>query len=131
MKHFGKLTTGAAALVVGVAMGLMPSGVGASSTSSTSTTSTTAPTTTSSGSTGKTTSASPTVGHWTVLVASFKTKAEAKTQLAQLRKLGFKHFHIVHVGADFLVRERHLHHSTAIKLVAKLKADGIAANAML
>jgi hypothetical protein len=62
-------------------------------------------------------------------VASFATKKEATTQLAQLRKAGFKHFHVVHVGTQYVVRERHLHHTTATKLVAKLKAAGIVATA--
>jgi len=129
MKHLGKLTTLTAAGAVAFGLLLAPSGAGASSTT---TTTTTAPATTtkSTTTTAKTTATTTaTTGKWTVLVASFATKKEATTQLAQLRKLGFKHFHVVHVGTQYVVRERHLHHTTATKLVAKLKAAGIAATA--
>ncbi len=114
---------------------LAPSGVGASSATSTTTP---APATTPAATTSKpaTTPATPaaaattataTTGNWTVLVSSFATKPEATKQLAQLRKLGFKHFHVVHVGTQYVVRERHLHHTTATKLVARLKAAGVSA----
>ena len=129
MKHAGKLTTLTAAGAVAVALLLAPSGAGATST----TTTTVAPSTASK----STTTTSPSVttpkavattsGRWTVLVATFPTKTEAQTQLAQLTKLGFRHFHVVHVAKQYVVRERHLHHATATKLVAKLKAAGVVA----
>jgi hypothetical protein len=131
MNHLGKLTTFTAAGAVAIGLLFGPSGAGAS-TATTTTTTTTAPATTAKTATTTkiattTATTTATTGRWTVLVASFATKAEADTQLAQLRKLGFKHFHVVHVGAQFIVRERHLHHTTATKLVAKLKAAGVAA----
>jgi cell division protein FtsN len=131
MRHLGKLTTLTATGAVAFGLLLAPSGAGASS--STPTTTTTAPVTTSKSTTAAAVPVTPartttaTTGRWTVLVATFATKNEATTQLAQLRKLGFRHFHVVHVGAQYVVRERHLHHAVATKLVAKLKAAGIAA----
>jgi cell division septation protein DedD len=142
MKHLGKLTTLTAAGAVAFGLLLAPSGAGASSTTTSTTTPAPATTTKSATPAAATTtkSATPavaipaakttvTTGRWTVLVASFATKKEAATQLAQLRKLGFKHFHVVHVGTQYVVRERQLHHTTATKLVAKLKAAGIVATA--
>jgi hypothetical protein len=124
MSHLGKLTTLTAAGAVAFGLLLAPSGAGASP--STPTTTTTAPVTTSKSTTSAAVPAA-TIGRWTVLVAKFATKNEATTQLAELRKLGFRHFHVVHVGAQYVVRERHLHHAVATKLVAKLKAAGITA----
>lgn len=129
MKHSGKLTTLTAVGAVALALLLAPSGARATGT----TTTTVAPSTASKSTT--TTSPSPTTpkpvvttsGRWTVLVATFPTKKEAQTQLAQLKKLGFKHFHVAHVAKQYVVRERHLHHATATKLIAKLKAAGVVA----
>lgn len=128
MKHAGKLTTLTAAGAVAVALLLAPSGAGATSTTTTTVAPSTAPkstTTTPSVTTPK--PVATTSGRWTVLVATFPTKPEAQTQLAQLKKLGFKHFHVAHVAKQYVVRERHLHHATATKLVAKLKAAGVVA----
>jgi cell division protein FtsN len=131
MQHLGKLTTLGATGAVALCLLLVPAGAGAapatvatSTARATGATSTTPPKATTP---AAATTATTSTKRWTVLVGTFPTKAAARTQLAQLRKLGFEHFHVVHVGNDYLVRERHLHHATATKLVAKLKTAGITA----
>jgi hypothetical protein len=130
MQHLGKFTTLGATGAVALCLLLVPAGAGAApatvATSAARATGATSATTPPKATTQATaTTATTSTKRWTVLAGTFPTKAAARTQLAQLRK--FEHFHVVHVGNDYLVRERHLHHATATKLVAKLKTAGITA----